>query len=247
MSPKKRQFTAAEPDEPPNTGAAFLKATTLAWVDWRQKHPRRCPQLHGPFKGGRPPKNQQKPYHIYEAENQTWLMVPMARRIEEDAAQSLTGTETALFRYTMKGDVYEHYTNIHRIETLAKSHPMVMFVVPHKPEKALDETIYNEKGRATKYHQSPHDLRITFAASGATFTCGVTVNQVHNELLSLWFQPGKKAQLDDGVLSTIHAVFYDICEAEHQKPSFIPAAYWSESKESGAFQTIWAASLSNMF
>ena len=51
-----------------------------------------------------------------------------------------------------------HYTNIRRIEALARPHPLVGTVDIYKPAKRLYPTVYDEFGRATKYRQSLWDL-----------------------------------------------------------------------------------------
>ena len=240
MSPKKRKFT-----RPTGTNAICCQKSTVAWEAWRAENLVRCPGLNGQFRGGCLGKRDQKPFHIYKAQKQTWLMVPFISRVEGDGAQSLTGTK--LFRYKVGAHVYEHYTDIHRIAALANSHPVVQSVQTHKAHKALDASMRDEKGWATRFDQSPHDLSITLAASGATFHCGVTANAVHKDLLSMWFHRGKTKKKDAAVLETIAVVFYDLCEVDRQRPTHIPAEYWSQPTEPGAFQTIWADSLSNMF
>ena len=85
-----------------------------------------------------------------------------------------------------------HFTNIRRVEMLARSHPLVHVVEYHKADyKAEFNTQKNALGRAMQGHQSEHDLRLTMAASGAQLSVGVSANKVHNDMLSLWWTPGK--------------------------------------------------------
>ena len=65
------------------------------------------------------------------------------------------------------GKRMEPYTNIHRIKHLAKGHPLVAEVDEHN-DKSGDPNEFNNVGRAASNHQSPFNLKLTFAAPGAT-------------------------------------------------------------------------------
>ena len=111
----------------------------------------------------------------------------------------------------------------------------------HKPDKALDNSIYNAKGRAVSFHQSKHDLNFTLAASGASMYVGVTVNKIAENLISLWYIPG--SQTTGNAAQFMEAVFFDIAEAGHLKPPDIPQQFWKARNtpplEPGGFETIW--------
>ena len=54
----------------------------------------------------------------------------------------------------------QHFSNVYRIEALARTRPLVIKVGKHREEKARDTTIWDRFGRAVKFHQSPHDLEL---------------------------------------------------------------------------------------
>ncbi len=142
--------------------------------------------------------------------------------------------EADLFRIGLRTEQgmeeMEHFTNIHRMAHLAANHPLVEVVEPHKLGKALDRSEFDETGRCTKFHQSPWDVKLILAASGASMLVGVTVHNIHPDLLSLWWQPlGREGELTPQTLLLMDAIFFDICEAEHRVPPtfrglFQPAA-----------------------
>ena len=108
-----------------------------------------------------------------------------------------------------------HYSDIHRVSQLALSHPLVGSVMLHNiKNKNIDDSEFDEKGRATQCHQSPWDLNVTLAASGVRMHVGCTVNRVADDLLAFWWKP-----VDDGwtekLKSIGEAVFFDITEIEH--------------------------------
>ena len=84
------------------------------------------------------------------------------------STQPLAGApdRAALWRGDYKRTLPEHFTNIDRIQFLAGRHPAVQSVGIQK-DKSRDRAEFNDIGRATKYHQSRHDLELVLAASGA--------------------------------------------------------------------------------
>ena len=159
--------------------------------------------------------------------------------------------EAELQRYTQKPneDDFEHYTNIARIAFLAGERPLVSSSDVHKPGKALDNSLFNANGRAVKFHQSPHDLKLTLAASGATIIVGVTVNCIAEILISVWYIPG--SQTTGNAAQFMEAVFLDIAEAAHWKPPDIPQHFWKARNtpplESGGFETTLGVSTTSTF
>ena len=117
---------------------------------------------------------------------------------------------------------HEHWTNIHRIRFLAERHPQIEWVKKHKESKAFDPSDFDSNGRAEKYHQSPFDLAIGLAASGAEMHVGVTTNKVSKEdsaehrggLIALWWRGPNAPRLH----AVAEAVFFDICELVHKIP-----------------------------
>ena len=124
------------------------------------------------------------------------------------------------------GQPKEHYSNIFRMEQLLLSHPQVSQVRRHKTHKAKDPSQFDNIGRCYKHHQSPHDLEVTIAASGATFYVGFTVNDVHQDLVALYWQHGKGMK-NEAEQMKARAIFYDIAEAEHQTPQL--SLHWSDA------------------
>ena len=127
-------------------------------------------------------------------------------------SQPLAGAPdtTALTRVNNK----EHYTNIYRVGFLARQHPLVDSVGFHKLKGhkfALDAT-----GGAIRFHQSPWDLLLTLAASGAKMFVGVSVHKTHSDLLSLWRRP--LTEMNEEQATYALDVFLDIMEAMHYVP-----------------------------
>ena len=108
----------------------------------------------------------------------------------------------------------QHYTNIHRIECLARSHPLVLKVEYHNPHKAADPSTFDQWGRAVKFHQSPHDLRLA-VGSRVEMLVGCSVQGAAQGLLSLWWCAAAGYQLTKEQESLAQAVFFDLVEAAH--------------------------------
>ena len=132
----------------------------------------------------------------------------------------------------------QHYTNIHRMECLARSHPLVLKVEEHKPEKARDKPVLDKFGRAFKWHQSPHDL---FSVG---IIVGCSVNGARQGLLSLWWGPANGCQLTREQESLAQAVFFDLVEAANGVPSMYAADYNAASGASAAAAPAALASVS---
>ena len=64
------------------------------------------------------------------------------------------------------------------------------------------------------------------AASGATFFVGFTVNEVHQDLVALYWQRGQGMK-NEAEQMKARAIFYDIAEAEHQTPKL--SLHWSDA------------------
>ncbi|CAK0796164.1 unnamed protein product, partial [Prorocentrum cordatum] len=129
--------------------------------------------------------------------------------------------EAQLETRVREGVLMEHYTNIHRLRALLLSHPLVSTATPHKVDKALDPKCFDEDGWAYKYHQSPWDLSVTLAASGAKFTLGWTTNHIKKPLAAMWWlMQGKAATADN--LAHAEAIFLDVAEAARSWPLGFP-------------------------
>ena len=173
--------------------------------DFRQRFPIRA--SGGITRAGtdKPGKDDQRPWTIYQQTrrsalankhsqrqiSQQWLLVPTLLPVQGSRpTQSLTDDpKMGLFNILKAGRQMEHYTNIHRVAHLAQAHPLVQAVRKHKPEKELDDSRFDLDGRCWKYHQSPWDLHVTLAASGAEMLVGLTTSEAAVHLLSLWWSP----------------------------------------------------------
>ena len=70
---------------------------------------------------------------------------------ERGAALPAGADEAARLKTVVQGGrQMEHYTNIHRIECLARGHPLVANVTTHKVETSLAATDFDANGRAIK-------------------------------------------------------------------------------------------------
>ena len=224
---------AAEPLAGEQVGSTVTPYDRYAseWLEFRKYFPVRAPQPLAHTGHDRPTKDQQQPWHRYRSldresrlQTQEWLFVPFlvpvpTRRLPMNRPQHNLWEG----RNPATGGPAMHWTNIERIRELCGWHPMVSEVEEHKATKAEDRSIFNAIQRATKGHQSPHDLMLTIAASGAKFRIGVTVNDAHKDLLSLWWCPGKG--LNTLQRKVAEAIFFDLVEAEHVVPAELRAAF----------------------
>ena len=127
----------------------------------------------------------------------------------------------------------QHYSNIFRVECLARSHPLVWMVQRHKETKALDKSKYDKFGRAVKFHQSPHDLRLSLG-SRVEMLVGCSVNGAGQGLLSLRWSAAPKCKHTPEQESLARAVFLDLAEARHDVPSMYEADFRAASGASAA-------------
>ena len=100
--------------------------------------------------------------------------------------------------------------------------------------------VYDEKGRSQKGHQSPFDLKITLASSGAQFIMGWTVNDMHPELASVWYAAKGKGDIRKGGIT--EAIFCDRADAVHWEPDELKGKLKRRISQlnSGAFQILSA-------
>ena len=172
----------------------IIAETVQDWSGWRVQHPvRRDPTIQAPqtFEpvSSRPKKVTQIAWKGFSIkEGQEWFYVPFL--VARGGTQPLAGapTEAALMPVEHQGKLMEHYTNIHRIENLARSHPLVEQVNLHRANKPPSQ--FDTLGRATTFHQSPYDLKLPLAATGATMHMGFTVYMVMDDLACIWWCPG---------------------------------------------------------
>ena len=111
-----------------------------------------------------------------------------------------------------------HYTNIitTRMEQLARLHPFVGGVKHINATSAED---FDEACRTTRQFQSPWDLQILLAASGASIGTGCKVMNTHKSLPTLWWTPALAAS--ERQTAKLQVVFFDITEAMHIMLSFL--------------------------
>ena len=226
---RKRKFYEKEGEEDDvfREDAVRQHMNPLHLEAWRRSHPIRAAGRVVFKNHGRPSIHRQRPWESYRSLHQgrksigyqcllTPFLVPTTGGRPSQTLADAPGC-CSLFRpskHLTNGTQMEHYTNIHRMEHLARSPPLVGSVVAHNVWKQWDERVVDGKGRALENHQSPHDLRITLAASGASMLAGCTVNKVAQELLSLWWSSGSP-YLSDDARDEMQAVFFDITEAYH--------------------------------
>ena len=201
-----------------------IDETVEELAQWRAEHPVRANGGAGPnwrvSVTRRPPKWTQEPWCSYTADKdkQAWFYVPFLCERGEGSTEPLAGAplEAALQQVVYQGQNFEHYSNIHRIKHLASGHPRVAQVVPQGAHHRDPPATFNSIGRCVKFHQSPWDLKLTLAASGATMYVGFTVSAVQYCMASIWWRPGSGSQ-DVTERDAARAVFFDITEAEHQQ------------------------------
>ena len=208
------------------------------WVAFRDRFPARGASVTWTDKP-RPGKSEQTCWHHYcqlrqAGKNQGgsrlrvgqewWLppfLVPFAGKADVALPQDQAlwqGPATTQPEHTGGEEVYEHYTNIHRIERLAEEHPLVLSVAKFKIEKMWDKAIRNDIGRATKYHHSPWDL-LLHVCHCVEMVVGCSTHDCAAGLLSLWWKPASGEKLSAEQESVARAVFFDLVEGPHLCPS----------------------------
>ena len=132
---------AEDADEQP--GPSLWRDDMVArWEAWRQEFPCRAPSVTE-TKKRRPQKNEQLAWHSYEKKEtdryQQWLLTPFLIQCGEAPTQPLASSsrDADLFKTKVnrRGEITDmvHFTNIHRVEFLAKQHLCVQSVQQHKP------------------------------------------------------------------------------------------------------------------
>ena len=257
MAPNKRKAPPTEPgDDDDDWDDHAKELLACRWSEWRRVNPVRAPQVNTVFTK-RPSKPEQAAWTMYKTPRQSWFVTPFALNMPKDFSHSLNSTpdKYKLYRYTHQPDgkgteekYYEHYTNIHRMRNLATRHPLVSNVDLHKVSKAKDRTDFNARGRATKYHQSPWDLLLTLAASGAQMYVGVTVNKIAENLITMWYQLASGSGRE--ATEYMEAIFLDLCEAQHIEPAEMAnrssRPQTTPPSAAGAFETISAGFRTNI-
>ena len=217
----------ADVDEFTDGVPKHIAANVKQWLEWRAKNPVRgnegAPVYTFVVVTRRPAQGAQMPwlgYALKKGNRQEWLYAPFLMDRDKQHTQPLAGApaEAELMQVTRRGKPVVHYTNIHRMKHLASTHPLVSSLTEHKADKAADHSVFDKVGRATKNHQSPFDLKLTLAASGAQMYVGFTVKSVQKDLASMWWAPGKGLQ-NGSEFAKARAIFYDIAEAAHQQPN----------------------------
>ena len=147
-------------------------------------------------------------------------------------AQPMAGgrSHKPLGRWTShEGREMEHFTSIYRMADIALAHPAISRVDKHNVDKKFDHSEFDETGRCTKYHQSPHDLQFTLADSGATMFMGYTVNNAPAGKANIWWKCGRGMMFNPTLREIGRMIFYDIAAAEHKTP--ILGAHWKKAWE----------------
>ncbi len=222
-----RVFFSADPD------ATFDEPPVGRWNRWRRSHPVRA--TGGVVRTGlaRPAPGLQQAWHHYVRRHRgnrklafEWWMPPFLVPAER-VSDTLEGTGDEVLKRVWDGPAsgrptHQHYTNVRRIMGLAREHPMVSFVEPHRLEKSKDAKVteWNAAGRATKYHQSSYDLYLHLGSDAGMFV-GCSVHGANEKLLSLWWRPaGGLGDLFTAEQESLRrAVFFDVVEAAHDVPS----------------------------
>jgi hypothetical protein len=190
---------------------------------WRKAHPTRACQGLGCIRKilnatpgkDKCPDQREWVAHRDPDDHQEWFYALFLLPTNGRPTQPLAGTSkeanlTKVFCQKEKREM-EHYTNIHRMRFLAEIHPLVDKVVTDKDHKGKDPSRFDTKGRCTKYHQSPFDMKVHLAESDAYMTVGCTVNNVAAHLLCMHWTPSRRCSRADSAILEI--VFYDIVEA----------------------------------
>ena len=211
MAPKRQSGELLDEDGVFVDQDIALQEQAASWVQWRRSFPIRASGGIRWPRCRRPNKSEQVPWHVYEARtagkvDQQWVLAPFLVPARGSSCLEGAPEEARLRRVTSggpKGQEMERYTNIHQMFYLAEQHPLLSDVTTHKISKALDPTSFDANGRATKYHQSPWDLKLTLAASGANFHVGLSVHATKHDLVSLWWRPIRLSRVDFNLAQAI--------------------------------------------
>ncbi|CAK0873866.1 unnamed protein product, partial [Prorocentrum cordatum] len=193
-------------------------------AEWRAQHPARAAEpatLLAP-RQAKPKKSEQFARHRYAAlqpaGKMEWHYVPFL--VPQPLAGPLplpTGAEprAELLEANVGGQKMMHFTNIWRAQALAQGHPLVASVCQRNLQNALELSLRDSVGRATRGHQPPWGLKVALAASGAATRVGVSVRgatahpQSTAGLVGLdWSTTGANATPRD--FAETQAVFEDI-------------------------------------
>ena len=202
---------------------------------WRRGWPVRVPNGRPVAEisvSAKPSPRAQLPWHAYRMESDPhYEMIAVEFSVDiTERAQPLAGCiDKPLKQVTINGRRMEHFHSIDRIAEAATSHPEVAEVEKHNLRKQYDLSEFDETGRATRYHhQSPWDLKLRLAATGATMYVGYTVNDAIATMAKIWWHCG--SGLRNSVdRETARMIFYDIAEAQHKQP--ILGDYWRQAWE----------------
>ena len=174
---------------------------------------------------------------------QQWVLLPTLVPVVE-RTQPLAGTspDTQLFHCIYDGGLHEHWTNIQRVEFIAQRHPLIESVERHNMNKSLDPPDFNKWGRTNSGHQSPYDLELVLAASGARIGVGITGNDVATidlpkqpgGLLALWWRPFGVPSFQHRLAVLAEAIFLDITELMENIPDSPLGTQYGEFSESKA-------------
>ena len=228
-----RLCTAASGADDADPAYPAFDAITERWVAWRHVYPVRASGGVRHTGKVRPTRLEQREWCCYTTKGPTgriqqewWMppfLVPIAdvARVQgrtQDCTQKAVLPQFSNSPASGGPKTRQHYTNIFRVECLARSHPLVWMVQRHKETKALDKSKYDKFGRAVKFHQSPHDLRLSLE-SRVEMLVGCSVNGAGQGLLSLWWSAAPKCKHTPEQESLARAVFLDLAEAAHDVPS----------------------------
>ena len=228
--PGRRSSSRSSPlnEEPPSDdhlagGPGRLKRQAEELAQFRKKYAARfqSQSLTGRAFGRPRNKNEQVDWCVYtqmvDGQHSDWkiaqqhLIVPLFVPQPLAGPTGLIGRKPATELFAARTGA-EHVSNIARMEALLREHPLVEWVEQFKnEEKATTATAKDAAtGRATKGHQSPNDVRIFLAATGAKMELGCTANRIKIDSLGLWWKPINPFSKEDQ--EKMHLIFFDVTE-----------------------------------
>ena len=134
------------------------------------------------------------------------------------------------------------------MHSLIELHPCVFQVSKHKEHKQVENDRcrkLDRNHRATKGHQSNYDLKVSLKPiihEGETLRpsmlMGITVHEVDNDLLALWWKPlGKRQFITWKLVEYCHSFFMDVTLCDHRPCSWFgspPDAEDARQRQAGA-------------
>ena len=124
-----------------------------------------------------------------------------------------------------------------RVLALAKTHPLVSTLNPHK-ENLLQDRVLDDRGRAISGDQSNFFLSPSLAVSGKVMHVGISTRQIESSFFGLWWAP-KGSDLTEAATKVVREVFCDLMELDSSR--VFPVAEDKDWASAPCLRCLWRA------